>query len=107
MKVGIAFSLFIAALASFPVLSRADDGVRWESLHVYTLPGGRPVAVAVPAEWLHIGQDPVVVSKLRFVAPSGTKISIPLAALERASSEQRVFRPLVAGSVALAAQARD
>lgn len=104
MKVRIAMSLFAAALAAIPGVSRAEDGVRWESLNVYALPGGRAVAVAVPAEWQRVGAGPRVDSGLRFVDPTGAEIVISKAALERAAGARRVFRPEPAGKVSLASR---
>jgi hypothetical protein len=86
-------TLLAAALVAAPTLSRADDA-RWDSLRVYNLPNGSAVAVAVPSEW-----NPVEKSKnlgkssLRFEDASGAVVAIPVAALERASAERRVFRP--------------
>jgi len=93
MKNQFALTLLAAALVAAPTLSRADEP-RWESLHVYNLAGGVSVAVAVPSEW-----SPVEKSKnlgkapLRFENASGEVVTIPVAALERASAEKRVFRP--------------
>ena len=93
MRNQFAFSLLAAALFAAPKLSRADES-RWESLRVFNLPGGQTVAVAVPSEWSavekshNLGKSP-----LRFQDASGTVVAIPVAALERASSEKRVFRP--------------
>lgn len=102
MKSRFAFTTVLAAaLAAAPALSRADDS-RWESMHVYTLAAGNPVAVAVPSEWSpvnkggYLGEAPA----LRFRDPSGTEIAIPVAALERASADKRVFRPDLARKVA-------
>ena len=94
-------TLLAAALAVAPALSRADEP-RWESLHVYTLSGGNPVAVAVPSEWSpvntgsYLGEAPA----LRFRDRSGAEIAIPVAALERASAEKRLFRPDLTQKVA-------
>jgi hypothetical protein len=93
MRNQFAFTLLAAALFAAPKLSRADES-RWESLRVFNLPGGQTVAVAVPSEWSavekshNLGKSP-----LRFQDASGTVVAIPVAALERASSEKRVFRP--------------
>jgi hypothetical protein len=93
MKNQFAFTLLAAALFSAPTLSRADEP-HWESLRVFNLAGGQTVAVAVPSEWSpveksrNLGKSP-----LRFQDASGTVVAIPVAALERASSERRVFRP--------------
>jgi hypothetical protein len=104
MKVRLALSLLAAALAAVPALARAGDGVRWESLHVYTLDGGRAVAVAVPAEWQQVGDARVLRSALRFLDESGAEVAIPVAALERAAADKRVFRPASAEKVALNAR---
>lgn len=101
MKNRLALTLIAAALAAAPALSRADEP-RWESLHVYTLSGGNPVAVAVPSEWSpvakgsYLGEAPA----LRFRDRSGDEFAIPVAALERASAEKRLFRPDLAKRVA-------
>jgi hypothetical protein len=93
MKNHFALTFLAAALVAAPTLSRADEP-RWESLRVYNLSGGGSVAVAVPSEW-----NPVEKSKnlgkspLRFENASGEVVTIPVAALERASAEKRVFRP--------------
>ena len=93
MKNRFAFTLLAAALFAAPALSRADEP-RWESLRVFNLSGGQTVAVAVPSEWSpvekshNLGKSP-----LRFQDASGAVVSIPVAALERASAEKRVFRP--------------
>ena len=93
MRNQFAFTLLAAALFAAPKLSQADEP-RWESLRVFNLPGGQTVAVAVPSEWSavekshNLGKSP-----LRFQDASGTVVAIPVAALERASSEKRVFRP--------------
>jgi hypothetical protein len=107
MKIRLAPSLFVAVLATLPAVSHAKEGVRWESLHVYALSGGRAVAVAVPAEWQQVGGEPVLRSALRFVDLSGAEISISVATLERASADKRVFRPEPSKKVALAAPARQ
>jgi hypothetical protein len=86
-------TLLAAALVAAPTLSRAED-TRWDSLRVYNLSGGGTVAVAVPSEWSpvekskHLGKSP-----LRFQDASGAVVAIPVAALERAAAERRVFRP--------------
>jgi len=102
MKSRFAFATVLAAaLVAAPALSRADDS-RWESMHVYTLAGGNPVAVAVPSEWSpvskgsYLGEAPA----LRFRDPSGAEIAIPVAALERASADKRLFRPELTRKVA-------
>jgi hypothetical protein len=104
MNIRRALSLFAAALAVLPAIAHAADGVRWESLHVYTLPDGRAVAVAVPAEWQEVARQPVLRSALRFIDPRNAEVSIPVAALERAAAEKRVFRPEPAQRVALVAR---
>jgi hypothetical protein len=94
-------TLLAAALVAAPSLSRADDS-RWESMHVYTLSGGNPVAVAVPSEWSpvakgsYLGEAPA----LRFRDQAGAEVAIPVAALERASADKRVFRPDLTRKVA-------
>jgi hypothetical protein len=101
MKIRIASTLLAAALAAAPTLSRAEDSL-WESMHVYTLSGGNPVAVAVPSEWTpvdkggYLGEAPA----LRFRDQSGAEVAIPVAALERASADKRVFRPELTQKVA-------
>jgi hypothetical protein len=93
MRNQFAFTLLAAALFAAPKLSQADEP-RWESLRVFNLPGGQTVAVAVPSEWSpvekshNLGKSP-----LRFQDASGAVVAIPVAALERASAERRVFRP--------------
>src|SRR5262249_25510676 len=94
MKNHFAFTtLLAAALVAAPTLSHADDA-RWDSLRVYNLSGGGTVAVAVPSEWnqvepsRNLGKSP-----LRFQDASGAVVAIPVAALERAAAEKRVFRP--------------
>jgi len=93
MKNPFALTLLAAALVAAPKLSHAEDA-SWESLRVFNLSGGQTVAVAVPSEW-----NPVEKSKnlgkqpLRFEDASGNVVTISVAALERASSEKRVFRP--------------
>jgi len=85
--------ILLAALFAAPTLSRADEP-RWESLRVFNLSGGQTVAVAVPSEWSpvekshNLGKSP-----LRFENASGEIVAIPVASLERASAEKRVFRP--------------
>jgi len=94
MKNQFAFTLLAAALVAAPKLSHADDNTHWESLHVFNLSGGASVAVAVPSEWSpveksrNLGKSP-----LRFQDASGTVVAIPVATLERASADKRVFRP--------------
>jgi len=105
MNKRLALSLLAAALAALPSLSRAGDGASWESLRVYTLAGGRTVAVAVPAEWQDSGETRVVRSALRFRDLNDAEIAIPVAALERAAAEKRLFRPDVTEKFALAAPA--
>ena len=93
MKNQFAFTLLAAALFAAPQLSRADEP-RWESLRVFNLSSGQTVAVAVPSEWSpvekshNLGKSP-----LRFENASGEIVAIPVASLERASAEKRVFRP--------------
>ena len=102
MKNGFAASaLLAAALVAAPTLSRADDA-RWESMHVYTLSGGNPVAVAVPSEWSPVNKGGYLgeAQTLRFRDPSGAEVAIPVAALERASADKRVFRPELTQKVA-------
>jgi hypothetical protein len=103
MKTRLASTLLAAALAVLPALSHARDGVRWETLRVYTLAGGDAVAVAVPAEWQQVDEARVLHSALRFVDESGAEVAIPVAALARAAAEKRVFRPGLTAKVALAA----
>ena len=101
MKNHFAFTLLAAALIAAPKMSYADDP-RWESLHVYTLSGGNPVAVAVPSDWSpvktgsYLGEVPA----LRFRDRAGAEVAIPVAALERASAAKRVFRPELTQKVA-------
>jgi hypothetical protein len=93
MRNQFAFTLLAAALFAAPKLSLADEP-RWESLRVFNLAGGQTVAVAVPSEWSpveksrNLGKSP-----LRFEDASGAVVSIPVAALARASAEKRIFRP--------------
>lgn len=100
MRNQFAFTLLAAALFAVPKLSFADEP-RWESLRTYNLPGGSTVAVAVPSEW-----NPVEISRnlgkspLRFQDASGAVVAIPVATLERASAEKRVFRPDLTQKVA-------
>ncbi|HTQ73664.1 MAG TPA: hypothetical protein VMI74_05215 [Burkholderiales bacterium] len=101
MKNGLAFTTLLAAgVLAAPSLSRADDA-RWDSLRVYNLSGGGSVAVAVPSEWSpvepsrNLGKSP-----LRFQDASGTVVTIPVAALQRAAAEKRVYRPDLAKRVA-------
>src|SRR5882724_5114125 len=101
MKKHFALTLLAAAVIAAPTMSYADEP-RWESLHVYTLSGGNPVAVAVPSEWSpvntgsYLGEAPA----LRFRDRSGAEIAIPVAALERASAQKRLFRPDLTQKVA-------
>jgi hypothetical protein len=94
-------TLLAAALIAAPSLSYADDP-RWESLHIYALDGDRAVAVAVPSEWSQIGDGiaPGKLPALRFRDLSGAEIAIPVAALERAAADKRVFRPDLTPKVA-------
>jgi len=94
MKNQFAFTLLAAALVAAPALSHAEDA-RWESLRVYTLASGQTVAVAVPSEWTQVdaGSGLGKARVLRFRDQSGAEIAIPVAALERASADKRVFRP--------------
>jgi hypothetical protein len=100
MKTQFAFTLLAAALFAAPKLSHAEDA-RWESLRVFNLSGGQTVAVAVPSEWSpieksrNLGKAP-----LRFEDASGSVVAIPVAALERASMEKRIFRPDLAHKMA-------
>ena len=100
MRNQFAFTLLAVALFAAPTLSRADEP-RWESLRVYNLAGGSTVAVAVPSEW-----SPVEISRnlgkspLRFQDASGAVVAIPVASLERASAEKRIFRPDLSQRVA-------
>ncbi|HUL92590.1 MAG TPA: hypothetical protein VLV56_09600 [Burkholderiales bacterium] len=101
MKSPFALTLLAAALAAAPALSRADES-RWESMHVYTLSAGNPVAVVIPSEWtpLSVGSYLGDAPALRFRDAAGAEIAIPVAALERASADKRVFRPDLAKRVA-------
>jgi hypothetical protein len=93
MKNPFALTLLAAALVAAPKLSHADDA-RWESLRVFNLSGGQTVAVAVPSEWSPVEKSKNLgKSPLRFQDESGNVVAIPVAVLERASSERRVFRP--------------
>jgi hypothetical protein len=100
MKNQFALTLLAAAVFAAPKLSYAEDS-RWESLSVFNLSGGQTVAVAFPSEWSpveksrNLGKAP-----LRFQDESGNVVAIPVAALERAATEKRVFRPDVAQRVA-------
>jgi len=101
MKNLFAFTtLLAAALVAAPGLSRADDA-HWDTLRVYNLSGGGSVAVAVPSEWSpvepsrNLGKSP-----LRFQDASGNVVTVPLAALQRAGADKRVFRPDLAHRVA-------
>ncbi len=101
MKSGFAITTLLAgALVAAPSLSRADD-TRWESLRVYNLSAGGTVAIAVPSDWnpveksRNLGKSP-----LRFEDASGAVVAIPVAALERAAAERRVFRPDLSPRVA-------
>ncbi|HZF20177.1 MAG TPA: hypothetical protein VE008_10770 [Burkholderiales bacterium] len=102
MKNPFALTLLAAALVAAPKLSHAEDA-SWESLRVFNLSGGQTVAVAVPSEWSpverskNLGKQP-----LRFEDASGNVVAIPVAALERASAEKRVFRPDLTQKVARA-----
>src|SRR5437660_1233443 len=102
MKKSFAFTtLLAAALAVAPNLSHAED-TRWESLRTYTLGSGNSVAVAVPSEWSAIDSGSALDKKraLRFRDASGAEVAIPVAALERASADKRVFRPDLSQRVA-------
>jgi len=100
MKNHFAFTLLAAALVAAPKLSLADDA-HWESLRVYNLSGGSRVAVAVPSDWNPVEKSRNVgKSPLRFQDTSGAVVSIPVATLERASAEKRLFRPDLAHKVA-------
>jgi hypothetical protein len=93
MKNQLTFTLLVAALIAAPKLARAEDA-RWESLRVFNLSGGQTVAVAVPSEWSPVEKSKNLgKSPLRFQDESGNVVAIPVAALERASAEKRVFRP--------------
>jgi len=94
MKNHLALSLLAAAFIAAPNMSHADDA-RWESLRTYTLGSGNSVAVAVPSEWSAIDSGSALDKKraLRFRDASGAEVAIPVAALERASADKRVFRP--------------
>ena len=94
MKNRLAFTALLAAsVVAFPQLSRADDA-RWESVRVYTLPGGAAVAVAVPSEWEALDTGRILGKQpLRFRDASGAVVVIPAADLTRASAEKRVLRP--------------
>ena len=106
MKIRLALSL-LAALAALPALSHAKDDVTWESVRVYALAGGRAVAVAVPAEWQQVGETRVLRSALRFRDLNDAEIAIPVAALERAAAEKRLFRPDLTEKFALDGRARN
>ena len=100
MRDQFAFTLLAVALFAAPTLSRADEP-RWESLRVFNLSGGQTVAVAVPSEWSQVEKSHNLgKSPLRFQDASGAVVSIPVAALERASAERRVFRPDLSQRVA-------
>jgi hypothetical protein len=76
----------------------------WEVIHVYKLPNGRAVAVAVPAEWQQVGKAEALErgsSGVQFLDESGAKVEIPLAALMRASLSKSVYRIDEAKEVAL------
>jgi hypothetical protein len=101
MKNPIALTLLAAAFIAAPKISYADD-VRWESLRVYTLSSGSAVAVAVPSEWREVDAGRALGAKpaLRYLDAAGAEVSIPVAALERASAAKRLFRPEVTQKVA-------
>ncbi len=101
MLLRIAFSLIAVAFAALAAPSYADE-TRWEVIRVYTLAGGQPVAVAVPAEWHDLGKSSVLAahSALRFADDSGKRIEIPASSLEWASANKRVFRPADSDQVA-------
>jgi hypothetical protein len=101
MKTRLVLSMLVAALAAIPSISQAND-VQWETLRVYTLVGGRTVAVAVPAEWQGPGETEVVRTALRFRDLSDAEVAIPVAALERAATEKRLFRPDLTEKIAQA-----
>jgi len=93
-------TLLAAAFVAAPTLSHAQDA-RWESLRVYNLSGGATVAIAVPSEWSPVEKSKNLgKSPLRFQDASGAIVAIPVAALERAAAEKRVFRPDLARRVA-------
>ena len=93
MKNGFALTTLLAAALAAPALSYADD-TRWDSLRVYDLSSGSTVAIAVPSEWSPIeASRNVGKSPLRFQDMSGAVVAIPVAALERAAADKRVFRP--------------
>lgn len=101
MKNHFALTVLAAALIAAPKLSYADDA-RWESLRTYTLASGSAVAVAVPSEWSQIDNGIALARQpaLRFRDAAGAEIAIPVAALERASADKRVFRPDLTHKVA-------
>jgi len=101
MKKNFAFTLLAAALALAPKLSHAED-TRWESLRVYTLNNGSAVAVAVPSEWREVDTGRTLGAKpaLRYLDAAGAEVSIPVAALARASAAKRLFRPELTQKVA-------
>jgi hypothetical protein len=93
MKNHFALTLLAAALIAAPKLSHAEDA-RWESLRVFNLSSGRTVAVAVPSEWSQVEKRKNLGgAPLRFQDESGNVVAIPVAALEQAAAEKRVFRP--------------
>ena len=97
-----ALTLLAAALVAAPKLSHADDA-SWESLRVYTLSGGNAVAIAVPAEWNQIDKSNALGKQqraVRFRDGSGAEVAIPVAALERASADKRLFRSELTQKVA-------
>jgi hypothetical protein len=100
MKNGLTFTALLAAALVAPALAHAEDA-RWESLRVYNLSGGATVAIAVPSEWSPVEKSKNLgKSPLRFQDASGAIVDIPVAALERAAAEKRVFRPDLARRLA-------
>ena len=103
MKNHFALTLLAAAFIAAPTMSYADaDEARWESLRVYTLKSGSAVAVAVPSEWTEVDTGRTLGAKpaLRYLDAAGAEVSIPVAALERASAAKRLFRPELTQKVA-------
>lgn len=103
MKNPVVLSLLAAGLILLPTLSRADEP-RWDSIRVYTLASGKPVAVAVPAEWQETSKTLALApgAALRFLDESGRSIEIPAAALARASAAQSLLRAEELRKIALA-----
>ena len=101
MKRRLMLSLSIAVLA-WSSLALAGES-HWDVLRVYTLAGGKGVAVAYPGEWQEVSKTRVLEAgaPAQFIDESGRRVQIPAAALERGAETRTIVRPQESRRVAM------